>query len=422
MIKLLARGKRTGYLWLGLAAIALIVAGAVFIARPSSGQARRSGAGAFQGPQPVQAAMAIRGNVPITLSALGTVTPLAVVTVQSQISGQLVKLGFTEGQMVKRGDFLAQIDPRPYQVALEQAEGQQAHDRALLRQAQSDLARYQGLEAEHYVSAQQLADQQFLVQQYTGSVQSDQAQIDSARLNLTYCRITAPVSGRVGLRQVDPGNYVQAANPSGIVVITELAPISVLFSLPEQDVSQVMQRVSVGAQLQVTLYDRTNTNKLAVGILTAVDNQVNTTTGTVQLRAVFDNHGYPLFPNQFVNVQLLVNTLQGAVVIPVAAVQHGVPGTFVYVVRPDDIVSLRKVTTGPADGDRIAVVAGLTPGERVVTDGAEQLRDGARVMFPQAHVAAARGAAGGAAARPGTGINPARRNRYRRAAPSAASS
>ncbi|MGH8280493.1 MAG: MdtA/MuxA family multidrug efflux RND transporter periplasmic adaptor subunit [Gammaproteobacteria bacterium] len=418
MIQQLGSGKRARYLWLGLVVIVLIVAGAIFITRPSSGQARggRSG-GAFQGPQPVQAATAVRGDIPITLSALGTVTPLAVVTVQNQIAGQLVKLGFAEGQMVKKGDFLAQIDPRPYQVALEQAEGQQAHDRALLQQAKSDLARYQGLEAQHYVSAQQLADQEFLVQQYTGSVQSDQAQIDSAKLNLTYCHIVAPVSGRVGLRLVNLGSYVQVASPNGIVVVTELSPISVLFSLPEQDVAQVMQQMSQGAHLQATLYDSTNTNKLAVGSLTAVDNQVNTTTGTVQLRAVFDNKSYQLFPNQFVNVQLLVNTLRNAVVVPVAAVQHGVPGTFVYVVNSGNTVSLRKVTAGPADGDRIAVLSGLQPGERVVTDGAEQLRDGAKVMFPQAPAAVAQGAT----RQPRTRNYPAWKKHKRSTAPAAAS-
>ncbi len=378
--------KRTRRLYVGLGALALIllIAIAIIISRITPAQnAQHRGFGQFNGPQPVQAAAAVRGNIPITLSALGTVTPLATVTVLTQINGQLMQLGFTEGKMVKKGDFLAQIDPRPYQVALEQAQGQLAHDQGLLRQAQSDLARYRMLAAQDSISAQQVTDQTYLVEQYQGTVKSDQSQIDLARLDLTYCHIVAPVSGRVGLRQVDVGNYVQTSNTSGIVVITELSPISVIFTLPEDNIPQVMQRIAAGAHLHVTLYDRTNTDQLAVGELSAVDNLVNTTTGTVQLRALFKNSNNILFPNEFVNVQLLVDTLQNTTVVPSAAIQRGAPGTFVYLVNPDDTVSLRKVTLGPADGERIAIVTGLNPGDRVVTDGAEQLRDGAKVMLPQ---------------------------------------
>lgn len=408
---------RARFLWLGL--LILVTLGAtILVAMPSRGQSRRGRPGAFVGPQPVQATAAVRGNIPITLSALGTVTPLSSVTVLTQISGQLTRLGFTEGQMVRKGEFLAQIDPRPYQVALEQAEGQFTRDQALLQQAQGDLARYQKLETGHYVSAQQIADQVSLVQQYQGSVQSDQAQIDSAKLNLSYCHIVAPVAGRVGLRQVSPGNYLTAASPNGIVVITELSPISVLFSLPEDDVPQVMQQVTAGAQLQATVYDRTNTNELAVGSLTAVDNLVNTSTGTVQLRAVFKNADNRLFPNEFVNVQLLVNTLKSTIVVPVAAVQRGVPGTFVYVVNANDTVSLRKVALGPTAGDRVAVLSGLNPGEQVVTDGAEQLRDGAKVMLPKLRTASSGTAVSGTAQRSPSAKYQGRRHR-RTSAPAA---
>ncbi|MGA9854361.1 MAG: MdtA/MuxA family multidrug efflux RND transporter periplasmic adaptor subunit [Gammaproteobacteria bacterium] len=389
------------YVWLAVFALLLLVVIAIVISRilPTK-NAQHRGFGQFNGPQPVQASAAVRGNIPITLSALGTVTPLATVTVLTQINGQLMKLGFTEGKMVKKGDFLAQIDPRPYQVALEQAQGQLARDQGLLHQAQSDLARYRMLAAEDSISAQQVTDQTYLVEQYQGTVKSDQAQIDLARLDLSYCHIVAPVSGRVGLRQVDVGNYVQTSNSNGIVVITELSPISVIFTLPEDSIPQVMQRIAAGAHLPVTLYDRTNTDELAVGVLTAVDNLVNTTTGTVQLRALFKNSSNTLFPNEFVNALLLVDTLQNVTVVPSAAIQRGAPGTFVYLVNPDDTVSLRTVTLGPADGERVAILKGLSPGDRVVTDGAEQLRDGAKVMLPQAQAKASSPAGTSTTSRP----------------------
>jgi multidrug efflux system membrane fusion protein len=345
---------------------------------------RRGGFSQSSGPQPVQAAAAVQADMPITLSALGTVTPLATVTVRTQISGRLMQIGFTEGQMVKQGDFLAQIDSRPYEVALEQAEGQQARDQGLLHQAQADLARYKTLASQDSISAQQLDDQQYLVEQYQGTVKSDQSQIDNAKLNLTYCHITSPVFGRVGLRQVDIGNYVQTSDTNGIVLITELSPISVIFNLPEDNIPDVLQHFGKGEHLAVTLYDRTNTTELATGTLSAVDNMVNTSTGTVELRAVFKNADNRLFPNEFVNAVLLVDTLKDATVVPTAAVQHGVPGAYVYVVNSDDTVSLRTVKVGPADATRIALLSGVKPGEKVVTDGAEQLKDGSQVIVPQA--------------------------------------
>lgn len=381
------RRRRLKYTLLGGVVLLVIIVIVLALYRSSHGAAqsgggRRGGFGQMMGPQPVQAAAAIQSDIPITLTALGTVTPLATVTVRTQISGHLMQIGFTEGQMVKQGAFLAQVDPRPYEVALEQAEGQFTHDQGLLHQAESDLARYKTLAAQDSISAQQLDDQTFLVEQYQGTVKSDQAQIDNAKLNLAYCHIKAPVAGRVGLRQVDIGNYVQTSDANGIVVITEPSPISVIFSLPEDSIPQVMQRYATGTRLPVTLYDRTNTQQIAVGELSAVDNLVNTSTGTVNLRAVFKNTDGRLFPNEFVNVVLLVDTLKDTVVVPTAAIQRGAPGTYVYIVNPDKTVSLRIVTVGPTDGERVAVTAGLKPGEQVVTDGAEQLKDGSEVSLP----------------------------------------
>jgi len=376
----------------GLALLAVVLVGlALFQSkRGSGGSAAFGGRGRFSqmsGPQPVQAAAAVPGDIPITLTALGTVTPLASVTVRSQINGQLMQLGFMEGQQVQKGAFLAEIDPRPYQVALEQAEGALAKDQGLLGQAQSDLKRFQSLAAGVAISEQQLDDQQYLVQQYQGSVKSDQAQVDNAKLNLTYCHVTAPVAGRVGLRQVNVGNYVQTSDANGIVAITESSPISVIFSLPEDQVPQVLKRVNAGAKLPVILYDRNNSVEVSTGTLTAVDNMVNTNTGTVQLRAVFQNLDNKLFPNEFVNVRLVVDTLQGATLVPVSAVQHGAPGDFVYAVKSDGTVALRSVTTGPSDTSKVAILSGLKPGEQVVTDGAEQLKDGAEVTVSQASAA-----------------------------------
>jgi multidrug efflux system membrane fusion protein len=310
---------------------------------------------------------------------LGTVTPLATVTVHTQISGQLQQLGFTEGQMVKAGDFLAQVDPRPYQVALEQAQGQLAHDQGLLAQAKADLIRYQTLTKQDSISRQQVDDQSYLVQQYQGTVAADQGTVDSAKLNLTYCHIVAPVSGRVGLRQVDQGNYVQLSDTNGIVIITQLQPMSVLFTLSEDDVPQVMKRLTAGATLPVTAYDRSNITELATGTLLTVDNQVDTTTGTVKLRASFPNTDLSLFPSQFVNTRLLVDTIHGTMLVPNAAVQRGAPGTYVYLVEKNRTVKVQPVKTGPGDAQNTSIVSGLNVGDQVVIDGADRLRDGARV-------------------------------------------
>ncbi len=344
---------------------------------PGSGGGKHAGAGPQA--QRVGAAKVATSDIHVVLSGLGTVTPLATITVQTQISGQLLSVGYKEGQIVHKGDFLAQIDPRPYEVALEQAQGTYAHDSMLLAQAQSDLQRYLLLNRQDSISRQQAVDQQFLVKQDQGTVLQDQGTIDTDKLNLTYCHITSPVTGRVGLRLVDPGNYVQTSSSTGLVVVTQLQPISVIFVLPEDDVQGVWQALRAGRILQVTAWDRTNATQLAAGTLETVDNEVDTTTGTVKLRATFPNADYALFPNQFVNARLLLQTLQTATVVPVAAVQHGAPGAFVYLIKPDSSVSVQVIKPGITDEDQVQVLSGVKPGDQVVVDGADRLRDGAKV-------------------------------------------
>lgn len=394
-----------------LVVLALVAGGGFWYwrghAKPQQGaQAVPQGAGRFatSGPQPVGAATIQKGDIAVTLNELGTVTPLATVTVQTQINGQLMELGFKDGQLVNKGDFIAQIDPRPYQAALEQAQGQLLHDQALLKEAQIDLARYQKLAAQNSIARQQADDQEYLARQYEGTVKVDQAAVDTAKLNLAYCHIVSPVSGRAGIRQVDPGNYVQTSSSTGIVVITQTKPITVIFPLPEDNLPAVLKRLRAGAKLEVTAYDRTGSTKLATGTLVAVDSQINTTTGTVNLRAEFANDDESLFPNQFVNVTLLLDTMKDVVVAPSAAIQRGAPGTFVYLIGPDLKVSVRAVKLGPSQGERVAVLSGLNPGDSVVVDGADRLRDGAKVTVPatakaQADTPAA-GQAGGSADQP----------------------
>jgi multidrug efflux system membrane fusion protein len=371
--------RRRGLLTFLLLLVVVGVAVALWLRTGQNGAPGRPTFNALP-PQAVRTAVATTGNIAITLNALGTVTSLSTVTVQSQISGRIQQIGFQEGQMVKAGDFLAQIDDRPYQAALEQAQGQLQKDQGLLAQAQSDLTRYQTLAKQDSIALQQVADQQFLVTQDQGAIAADQAQIDADKLNITYCHIVSPTAGRVGLRQIDAGNYVLATSTTGIVVVTQMQPISVIFSIPEDDLPQVMQRMAAGAQLQAIAFDRSNTTQLATGVLQTTDNQIDTTTGTIKLRASFANTDNALFPNQFVNVQLLVDTERGAILVPNAAIQQGTSGSYVYLVKPDGTVAVQNVVTGPADPTNTSVMSGLSVGDEVVIDGTDRLRDGARIV------------------------------------------
>ena len=335
-----------------------------------------------------------KGDISINLNALGTVTSLATVTIRTQISGYMIKIDFTEGQEVKKGDLLAEIDARPYEAALAQMRGQLARDVALLKGAQVDLARYQGLAAQNAVPHQTLDTQVALVAQDQGIVEADRGQVKAAEVNLQYCRILAPLDGQVGLRQVDQGNYVTPGDTNGIVVITQLQPISVLFTLPEDNLQPVLKRMQTGATLPVTAYDRSGANKIAEGVLQTFDSQIDPTTGTIKARAKFANETKSLYPNQFVNVRLLVDTHKDVTVMPTSGIQRGVPGTFVYLVNADDTVSVRKIVLGVTDGDRVEVTSGLTPGDRIVIDGADKLRDGAKInVRSETGAAAAPGAA-----------------------------
>jgi len=361
--------------WVVIILAILAVAWLIWRVRP------RKAAAPVVAAVPVGVAKIVNGNMRVVLTGLGTVTPMATVTVQTQISGQLMAVGFKEGQIVKQGDFLAQIDPRPYQVALEQAQGTLAHDTGLLNQAKSDLARYVILNRQDSIAKQQVTDQEYLVQQDQGTVLDDKGTVDSAKLNLAYCHIISPVTGRVGLRLIDPGNYVQTSSSSGLVVVTQLQPISVIFVLPEDDIPELAAQMQSNPNLPVTAYDRSNDTEIAQGTLTTLDNTVDTTTGTVKLRASFPNSNFALFPNEFVNARLLLQTLTNVPEVPVRAVQDGAPGTFVYVVKPDNTVGVQVITTGVTDGDNMQVLSGLKAGDVVVIDGTDLLRDGAKVKI-----------------------------------------
>lgn len=371
--------RRRRILWASLAL--LLAGGLVWLIRPAS-HVPTSGHEADSGPIPVGVARAGSGDVDERIDALGTVTPLATVSVKPEVSGIVQKIDFKEGQMVRAGDVLAEIDPRPYQAALDQAKGALARDQAQFVNAQTDLKRYQMLWAQNAVSQQVLATQEALVRTDAGTVEADRGSMEAAAVNLGFCRITSPVAGQVGLRQVDQGNYVQVGVTTEIAVVTELQPMSVLFTLPEDDIARVMSRVRAGAALPVDAYDRSQSVKLARGTLATVDNEIDPTTGTVKLRALFDNSEYRLFPSQFVNVRLLVQTLHSQTTIPAAAVQHGVSGNYVFLVKPDRTVAMRGVNVGPSDGDEVDVTRGLSPGDLIVIDGADRLSDGARILIP----------------------------------------
>jgi multidrug efflux system membrane fusion protein len=366
--------------------LALLTAFVLYLRTKQPVAAPPRGRNGQNGPVSVSVATAVSGDVQVNVPALGTVTPLATVTVRTQIIGTLQKIFFTEGQFVHEGDALAQIDPRPYQAALQQMEGNLKRDQALLADARLDLTRYENLVKEDSIAQQQLDTQRALVDQYVGTIQADEGQVKTAQVNLVYTHITAPVTGRVGLRQVDQGNYVTPGDTNGIVLLNQLQPITVIFTIPEDNVTAVMKRLHAGATLTVGAFDRTNATKITDGKLLTVDNSIDVSTGTVKLRAQFDNADGALFPNQFVNVQLLVDVLHDQVIMPNAAVRRGAPNgvttTFVYLVNVDRTVSVRPVTLGVVDGERVAVTAGLKPGEVVVTEGGDRLRDGAQVLLP----------------------------------------
>lgn len=366
--------------WLIFIAISAAT-GAYLYQRPHV-EARQPG-GRRGAPTTIGAAAIEKGTIDVTLNALGTVTSLSTVTVKPQVTGPLLQVNFKEGQDVKKGDLLAEIDPRPYQAALAQAQGQLVRDQAMLRDAQLDLVRDQKLVAQGAATPQTLDAQVALVAQDQGSVQVDQAMIQTATLNLDYCRILAPVDGRVGLRQVDEGNYVTPGDANGIVIITQVQPISVLFTVPEDELPAIAQRMQQGATLPTSAFDRAGAKKLADGQLETFDSQIDPSTGTIKLRAGFANEARVLYPNQFVNVALLVDEHKDVSIAPIAAIQRGLPGTFVYLVNPDSTVAVRKVTLGVTNGERVEILAGLNPGDRVVVDGADKLRDGAHVNLQQ---------------------------------------
>jgi multidrug efflux system membrane fusion protein len=402
-------GSRRSFLarhWVALLSIVVVVALLVgFILyvkakQPAAAPNARGGrAGGQNGPVAVAVATAVTGNIDLKIPALGTVTPLATVTVRTQISGVMQKVFFTEGQMVRQGEPLAQIDPRPYEAALQQAQGNLKRDQAQLADARLDLKRYEGLVKEDSIAQQQLDTQRALVDQSVGTVESDEGQVNTAKVNLAYTHITAPVTGRVGLRQVDSGNYVTPGDTNGIVLINQLQPITIIFSVPEDNVSPLMKRIHDGATLTAEAFDRTNSSKIADGKVLTVDNSIDVTTGTVKVRAQFENQDGALFPNQFVNISLLQDVLANQVIMPNSAVRRGAPNgvatTFVYIVNTaTQTVSVRPVTLGVVDGERVAVTAGLTAGEVVVTEGGDRLRDGAAVQLPKAQAAGAAPAAG----------------------------
>jgi len=389
--------------WWAWLVLLVIVAGVVWYYRGRNSQADAAAAGG-KGPGgaagmaaaggfvvPVVVATASKGDLPVFLNGLGNVTAFNTVTVRSRVDGQIVKINFTEGQYVKEGDSLVEIDPRPYQVQLEQAQGQLAKDQAQLRDVQVDYERFKLLFQEGVIAKQQLDTQQAQVGTFEGAIKADNATIDNARLLITYSHITAPISGRVGLRLVDMGNMVHATDTNGLLVITQFQPIATLFSLPQDQLPQVMARMKKGAPIVVEAYDRDNTTKLATGKLLTIDNQIDTTTGTYKLKAVFDNAKNELFPNQFVNVHLLVDTKKSVVLVPTTAILRGPQGTYVFAVGSDNKVKIHIVSLAETNGNITGVVSGLNAGDVIVTDGQDKLQEGSKVEPRQSSVPNAAG-------------------------------
>jgi multidrug efflux system membrane fusion protein len=371
--------------WLIIGGVVVVIALLLWWLWPSAAETPpqqaggRPAFGAFGGPTPVRVAPVERGEFEVYAKALGTVTPLNTVNVRSRVAGELVEIHFEEGQRVKAGDLLAVIDPRAYEVALQQAEGTLQQNRALLQNAQLDLDRYRGLFADDSIAKQTLDTQQALVNQYKGTLAANQAAVNEAKLNLQFTKIRAPIDGRVGLRQLDQGNLVAANDTTPLVVITQTQPIAITFTLPENELPPVISRFRRGEELSVQAWDRGERTLLGEGVLESLDNLIDTTTGTLKMKARFDNEAELLIPNQFVNARLRVETLPDAVLIPSAALQFGSRGNYAYVVGEDSKVELRVLEVGPSNGDRTVVVNGLNPGERIVKEGTDRLRDGSEV-------------------------------------------
>jgi multidrug efflux system membrane fusion protein len=389
----LGKPKKRGLIWVVILLLLAGIAGyAVWraghpIASTDKGQGGGGGGGgrnAPTGPVPVVVTKVARSSVPVYLNGLGNVTAFYTVTVKSRVDGQLMKVDFNEGDLVKAGQVLAEIDPRPYQVQLDLAEGTLARDQALLDNSKLDLERYKGAIATNAIPQQQLDTQTALVAQYQAAIKQDTANVDNAKLQLTYAKVTAPISGAVGLRLVDPGNIVHASDSNGMIVITQLQPITVLFTIPEDNLPQVTQKLRAGAHLTVDAYNRDSSKKLASGVLTTLDNQIDNSTGTSKLKAVFDNTDNALFPQQFVNIRLLVDTLGNQLVVPNVAVQNGQQGTFVYVVDDDSKVHLKTVQVGITTDKVSDILSGLMDGDRVVIDGTDRLIEGAQVRVRKA--------------------------------------
>jgi membrane fusion protein, multidrug efflux system len=382
--------RKRGWVWLVVLAVLAGVAywqwpllRGYFVSSDSTAQGTAKGGGRTRGAggglAQVVAAKATKGDIRVYFTGLGAVTPIYTVTVKSRVDGQLMKVQFKEGQVVHQGDLLVEIDPRPYEVQLEQAEGQLIHDQALLKNAHLDLDRYKTLMKQDAIPQQQLDTQEALVTQYEGTIKTDQSQIDSAKLNLVYSRITSPITGLVGLRLVDPGNIVHATDTNGLLVITQLDPISVIFTTAEDQLPPILDRMHAGQQLNVEAWDRELKNKLADGKLETIDNQIDQTTGTLKLRAVFANSNGKLYPSQFVNARLLVQQKQNVTLLPNAGIQRNAQGTYVWLVQPDQTVALRSITVGTVEGDMSEITSGLEPGDAVVTVGVDRLEEGGKV-------------------------------------------